>query len=122
MQVVVDIPDASNELLERQSARASHRADVRARRAAERLLLRTEATTDTTPPPLRACSRPRGSCCRPARQPVREPTARAALAPGRPLPAAKPPRAAEIARRVLTAAGEAVPERPRATGEEAPHV
>ncbi|WGS47753.1 helix-turn-helix domain-containing protein (plasmid) [Burkholderia sp. JSH-S8] len=40
VRVVVDIPDANDELLERQSARASHRANVRARRAAEQLLLR----------------------------------------------------------------------------------
>ncbi|MDS0797315.1 helix-turn-helix domain-containing protein, partial [Burkholderia pseudomultivorans] len=43
VQVVVDIPDVSGELLERQAARASLRADIRARRAAERLLLRADA-------------------------------------------------------------------------------
>ncbi|MXN76891.1 helix-turn-helix domain-containing protein [Burkholderia sp. 4701] len=40
VRVVVDIPDANDALLERQSARASHRAQIRARRAAEQLLLR----------------------------------------------------------------------------------
>ncbi|MBN3816041.1 helix-turn-helix domain-containing protein, partial [Paraburkholderia sp. Se-20369] len=40
VRLVVDIPDADDALLERQSAQASHRANVRARRAAEQLLLR----------------------------------------------------------------------------------
>ncbi|MBU9224873.1 helix-turn-helix domain-containing protein, partial [Burkholderia multivorans] len=43
VQVVVDLPDVSGELLERQSARAAQRAEIRARRAAERLLLRADA-------------------------------------------------------------------------------
>ncbi|MGU7785129.1 helix-turn-helix domain-containing protein [Burkholderia sp. PU8-34] len=43
VRVVFDIPDASDELLARQSARANHRASVRERRAAERLLLRVDA-------------------------------------------------------------------------------
>ncbi|HEF4827385.1 helix-turn-helix domain-containing protein, partial [Burkholderia multivorans] len=42
VQVVVDLPDVSGELLERQSARAAQRAEIRARRAAERLLLRAD--------------------------------------------------------------------------------
>lgn len=123
VQVVVDIPDASNELLERQSARASHRADVRARRAAERLLLRTEATTDTTPPPpARVLAAARlvlspGEAAGAGADGTRRPRPRTTAAGSE-----AAARAAEIARRVLTAAGEAVPERPRATGEEAPHV
>ena len=92
-----------------------------ARRAAERLLLRTEATTDTT---RRPCARARGRAARAvARRGSRCGSRR--HAPPRPRTTAagsEAARAAEIARRVLTAAGEAVPERPRATGEEAPHV
>ncbi|KWE48843.1 XRE family transcriptional regulator [Burkholderia ubonensis] len=45
VRVVVDIPDANDELLRNQSARASHRASIRERRAAERLLLRADAAS-----------------------------------------------------------------------------
>ncbi|KVP52071.1 helix-turn-helix domain-containing protein [Burkholderia ubonensis] len=45
VRVVVDIPDANDELLRNQSARANHRASIRERRAAERLLLRADATS-----------------------------------------------------------------------------
>ncbi|MBN3823181.1 helix-turn-helix domain-containing protein [Burkholderia sp. Ac-20384] len=122
VQVVVDIPDASDELLERQSARASHRADIRARRAAERLLLRTDATTDTAPPaPARVLTAARlvlstDAAAGAGADDTRRPRPRTTAA-GREVAA----RAVEIARRVLTAAGEAVPGHPRATGEDASH-
>ncbi|WP_232439391.1 helix-turn-helix domain-containing protein [Burkholderia ubonensis] len=45
VRVVVDIPDANDELLRNQSARANHRASIRERRAAERLLLRADAAS-----------------------------------------------------------------------------
>ncbi|PCE30596.1 transcriptional regulator [Burkholderia ubonensis subsp. mesacidophila] len=45
VRVVVDIPDANDELLRNQSAKASHRASIRERRAAEQLLLRTDAAS-----------------------------------------------------------------------------
>ncbi|MDY7790032.1 transcriptional regulator [Burkholderia ubonensis] len=51
VRVVVDIPDANNELLRNQSARASHRASIRERRAAERLLLRADAASPAASPP-----------------------------------------------------------------------
>ncbi|TCW84375.1 transcriptional regulator [Burkholderia sp. SRS-46] len=47
VRLVVDIPDADDALLERQSAQASHRANVRARRAAEQLLLRASDASRT---------------------------------------------------------------------------
>ncbi|KVC77597.1 helix-turn-helix domain-containing protein [Burkholderia ubonensis] len=45
VRVVVDIPDANDELLRNQSARANHRASIRERRAAERLLLCADAAS-----------------------------------------------------------------------------
>ncbi|MFA8391032.1 transcriptional regulator [Burkholderia ubonensis] len=51
VRVVVDIPDANDELLRNQSARASHRASIRERRAAERLLLRADAASPAASPP-----------------------------------------------------------------------
>ncbi|WP_257010528.1 transcriptional regulator [Burkholderia ubonensis] len=51
VRVVVDIPDANDELLRNQSARASHRASIRERRAAERLLLRADAVSLAASPP-----------------------------------------------------------------------
>ncbi|KWN10892.1 helix-turn-helix domain-containing protein [Burkholderia ubonensis] len=51
VRVVVDIPDANDELLRNQSARASHRASIRERRAAERLLLRADAASPAASAP-----------------------------------------------------------------------
>ncbi|MDR8728080.1 helix-turn-helix domain-containing protein [Burkholderia pseudomultivorans] len=104
VQVVVDIPDVSGELLERQSARASLRADIRARRAAERLLLRADAAqaaaAGTAPPAsARVLAAARlvlshreaaGDAGRPASDSAR----------------ANAARAVEIARRLLADAGE----------------
>ncbi|VWC78854.1 helix-turn-helix domain-containing protein [Burkholderia contaminans] len=129
VRVVVDIPDASEELLERQSARASHRAGVRARRAAERLLLRADAAhpapAGESTPPTRAAARVL-SAARLVLSPVeafgvgtddtRRPRIRTTDA-GRQASA----RAIEIARRVLTDAGEAVPDHARPAGEDASH-
>lgn len=129
VRVVVDIPDASDELLERQSARASHRAGVRARRAAERLLLRADAAHPAPAgefgPPARATARVL-SAARLVLSPAeasgvgtddtRRPRIRTTDA-GRQASA----RAIEIARRVLTDAGEAVPDHARPAGEDASH-
>ena len=124
---------------------------LQGRRAGRRRHPRREQRTARAPvgprEPSGRC--PRGArpsaCCCARRQPRTPPAAparvlaaaRLVLSPGeaagagadgtrRPRPrttaAGSAARAAEIARRVLTAAGEAVPERPRATGEEAPHV
>ncbi|MDN7785536.1 helix-turn-helix domain-containing protein, partial [Burkholderia multivorans] len=77
VQVVVDLPDVSGELLERQSARAAQRAEIRARRAAERLLLRADAAAPASDrrarptyegmPRRRAECRRRRSCRSPSR-------------------------------------------------------
>ncbi|MCA8256036.1 helix-turn-helix domain-containing protein [Burkholderia sp. AU31624] len=129
VRVVVDIPDASEELLERQSARASHRAGVRARRAAERLLLRADAAhpapAGESAPPTRAAARVL-SAARLVLSPAeafgvgtddtRRPRIRTTDA-GRQASA----RAIEIARRVLTDAGEAVPDHARPADEDASH-
>ncbi|MCA8101895.1 helix-turn-helix domain-containing protein [Burkholderia contaminans] len=133
VRVVVDIPDASDELLERQSARASHRAGVRARRAAERLLLRAVAAhpapAGESAPPARATARATARVLSAARlvlspaeasgvgtDDTRRPRIRTTDA-GRQASA----RAIEIARRVLTDAGEAVPDHARPAGEDASH-
>ncbi|VWC72507.1 helix-turn-helix domain-containing protein [Burkholderia lata] len=130
VRVVVDIPDASDELLERQSARASHRAGVRARRAAERLLLRADAAhtapaAESAPPAPRAAARVLAAArlvLSPAEasgagtDDTRRPRIRTTDA-GRQASA----RAIEIARRVLTNAGEAVPDHARPAGEDASH-
>ncbi|MBY4726371.1 MULTISPECIES: helix-turn-helix domain-containing protein [Burkholderia] len=129
VRVVVDIPDASDELLERQSARASHRAGVRARRAAERLLLRADAAHPApaaeSASPARVAARVL-SAARLVLSPAeasgvgtddtRRPRIRTTDA-GRQASA----RAIEIARRVLTDAGETVPDHARPAGEDASH-
>ncbi|WP_241199420.1 helix-turn-helix domain-containing protein [Burkholderia multivorans] len=119
VQVVVDLPDVSGELLERQSARAAQRAEIRARRAAERLLLRADAAAPARPTGVRAnarrtraCSRPRGSCS-PAPHP------RGARSGKRADTGAS--RALDIARRVLAEAGEAPPPAARTNDGEASH-
>ncbi|AOJ39750.1 XRE family transcriptional regulator [Burkholderia lata] len=128
VRIVVDIPDASDELLERQSARASHRAGIRARRAAERLLLRADAAHTA---PAADTARPRAAArvlaaarlvLSPAEasgagtDDTRRPRIRTTDA-GRQASA----RATEIARRVLTDAGETVPDHARPAGEDASH-
>ncbi|MDN8006834.1 helix-turn-helix domain-containing protein, partial [Burkholderia multivorans] len=55
VQVVVDLPDVSGELLERQSARAAQRAEIRARRAAFTM-------NDSLTPTLPAASSWRNCC------------------------------------------------------------
>ncbi|KWI44224.1 XRE family transcriptional regulator [Burkholderia pseudomultivorans] len=109
VQVVVDIPDVSGELLERQAARASLRADIRARRAAERLLLRAAAAQSAAAATAASAS--------PTSAPPAPPASARLLAAARLVLAQReaagdagrdPARAAavEIARRVLADAGE----------------
>jgi len=101
VRVVVDIPDANDELLERQSARASHRASVRARRAAEQLLLRTGDAARTA-----------GDHAGAPPAPERVLNAARLLLAGAAAESAGPPaasRALDIARRVLAEADAARP-------------
>lgn len=119
VQVVVDLPDVSGELLERQSARAAQRAEIRARRAAERLLLRADAAAPasdrragerTTDARVLAAARlvlAAGTAPRGARSGKRTDTGAA--------------RALDIARRVLAEAGEAPPPAARTNDGEASH-
>ncbi|KWK51255.1 XRE family transcriptional regulator [Burkholderia stagnalis] len=107
VRVVVDIPDANDELLERQSARASHRASVRARRAAEQLLLRTSDAARTA-----------GDHAGAPPAPERVLNAARLLLAGAAAESASPPaasRALDIARRVLAEADAARP------AKETPH-
>ncbi|QGR63885.1 helix-turn-helix domain-containing protein [Burkholderia multivorans] len=117
VQVVVDLPDVSGELLERQSARAAQRAEIRARRAAERLLLRADAAASdrragerTTDARVLAAARlvlAAGTAPRGARSGKRADTGAS--------------RALDIARRVLAEAGEAPPPAARTNDGEASH-
>ncbi|SAK00883.1 helix-turn-helix domain-containing protein [Burkholderia multivorans] len=119
VQVVVDLPDVSGELLERQSARAAQRAEIRARRAAERLLLRADAgaaasdrragerTTDARVLAAARLVLAAGTAPRGARSGKRADTGAS--------------RALDIARRVLAEAGEAPPAAARTNDGEASH-
>ncbi|KVS10242.1 helix-turn-helix domain-containing protein [Burkholderia multivorans] len=115
VQVVVDLPDVSGELLERQSARA----EIRARRAAERLLLRADAAAP-------ASDRRAGERTTDARVLA---AARLVLAAGTAPRSARSgkradagaSRALDIAHRVLAEAGEAPPPAARTNDGEASH-
>ncbi|MBN8173268.1 helix-turn-helix domain-containing protein [Burkholderia multivorans] len=117
VQVVVDLPDVSGELLERQSARAAQRAEIRARRAAERLLLRAPPAA---PSDRRAGERTTDArVLAAARLVLAAGTARGARSGKRADTGAS--RALDIARRVLAEAGEAPPPAARTNDGEASH-
>ncbi|WP_431825935.1 helix-turn-helix domain-containing protein [Burkholderia sp. F1] len=123
VRVVVDIPDANDELLRNQSARASHRASVRERRAAERLLLRAEAASPADSP---AASTDAARLLKAARLLVAdaETAAESAASPPRATRASQPPgpsaasRALDVARRVLADADAHAPRPPRGSPAE----
>ncbi|RQS72029.1 transcriptional regulator [Burkholderia sp. Bp8963] len=112
VRVVFDIPDVSDELLQRQSARANHRASVRERRAAERLLLRVDAahTQDENDDHPRAMPLADERVLKAARLLVADAEASGSAAIARPAGTEHPPhrpdaptaaRALEIAHRIL---------------------
>lgn len=137
VRIVVDIPDASDELLKSQSARASHRASVRTWRAAERLLLRADAaqapsghaadrSTTTPPDAARVLQAARllltdakaADAAESATRAEAADAARAAPGAGKPVVS---PRALDIARRVLADAQAEAAQSAHGAGKETPH-
>ncbi|AOI68682.1 helix-turn-helix domain-containing protein [Burkholderia ubonensis] len=110
VRVVVDIPDANDELLRNQSARASHRASVRERRAAERLLLRADAASPAASPPD---STDAARLLKAARLLVADAETAADSAASQPPVPSAASRALDIARRVLADAHAHAPRPPR---------